>query len=31
MKAEELRELIREVLKEAEEEQTNVGDKNATN
>jgi ElaB/YqjD/DUF883 family membrane-anchored ribosome-binding protein len=30
MKAEELRELIREVLKEAEEEQTNVGDKNAT-
>jgi ElaB/YqjD/DUF883 family membrane-anchored ribosome-binding protein len=30
MKAEELRELIREVLKEAEEEQINVGDKNAT-
>jgi ElaB/YqjD/DUF883 family membrane-anchored ribosome-binding protein len=30
MKANELRELIREVLKEAEEEQTNVGDKDAT-
>lgn len=30
MKAEELRELIREVLKEAEEQQADVGDKNAT-
>ena len=30
MKANELRELIREVLKEAEEQQADVGDKNAT-
>jgi len=30
MKANELRELIREVLKEAKEEQADIGDKNAT-
>ena len=30
MKAEELRELIREVLKEQEAQQSNVGDKSAT-